>query len=234
MGTATEEPSVPRTGLPSAQHGPRARRPSDLPGKWVLPVGRSRGKWSRGTGAAWGWGQGQARGKASWRRSCCSVVSGLRTPERPAEKPRGVCGGPSTQRRAGRGCSPHPIRQGLSVGLQRSCTQGPSRSCRRPHSMSEQLLERKGESGHQTDLRDGLHGAAAGAWQHGHAARCTRPHPHLPWGSLFSLSRLGQMNPGLPVSCLSPVAPPPPAGSVSVMTGQNLSPSRRQSPHRRE
>lgn len=90
---------------------------------------------------------------------------------------------------------------------------------------------RKGEPGHQTGLRDSLHGAA-GAWQHRHAARCTRPHPCLPWGSLFSLSSPGQMNPGLPASCLSPVAPPPPAGSVSVMTGQNLSPSRRQSPHR--
>lgn len=204
MGTATEEPLVPRTGLPSAQHKVALRS------AWK-EMGFACGtrSWEAVPGNRGSLGVGnKARQGSELEEELLP-----RGPKGPREGQLRSLGGCAEARSPGdereRGCSPHLIGQGLTIGLQCSSTQGPSRPCRRPHAGQGSSWAGRGQAGPS----DGSVGRSPRhrSWQtrgtHCPTGTLPNAHPHTPvcpGAAFFSLSRWGQMNPGLPAS-----TPPP-------------------------
>lgn len=162
-----------------------------------MRAGQSLGKWSWGTGGAWGGGPGQARGKASWRRCCCSASVGY--------GPRGG------QLRNLEGCAedrPPKDERGVGAALPppgKACP-SVSRCPVGPAGISHWVRAALGQG------RAGPSDGSAGRSPRHTLARC--PHPRLPWGSLFSLSRPGQMTQVSPVKASLPL-------DCSPLTGGN-------------
>lgn len=200
MGRPQREPLVPLTGLPQLS----TRWPSDLPGKWALRVGRSHGKQSRETGAAWGGEQGQARGKRAGGGAAAPRSGGYGTSGGQLRS-LGCAEARSPVRRSGRGCSPHLIGQGLTIGLQCSSTQGAQQALQASSRLSQgSSWARKGEPGHQSWTGTSTTQASRHGRHCSNAKRHPKPHLYTPGQPGASFTLLVQMIqvPPVPTSLL--------------------------------